>query len=249
MEIVIAIAVLVIAIIIFRSALGRTPARQDSPPTIYSKRYESKNATRSASSTLPNLAALLPRQFIVLDLETTGLSHDRDEIIEFGAIRVTLDSDNHQTFQTLVKPERKIPRKITEITDITQAMVDSEGVQLQEALRGFIEFIGDLPLVAFKADFDMGFLYSAARKHGLAINNRYTCALKRARRAWPGLPSYRLIDLAKHGKLSLDDAHRSLGDCRRTVLVFTAATSTIGQKVRWSQSSFEGKTVPKAARI
>jgi DNA polymerase III epsilon subunit family exonuclease len=249
MEIVVAIAVLVIAIIVLRSALGRTPPRQDSPPTVYSKRYEDKKATPSASTTLPNLAALLPRQFIVLDLETTGLSHDRDEIIEFGAIRVTLDSDNHQTFQTLVKPERKIPRMITEITGITQAMVDSEGAQLREALGQFIEFIGDLPLVAFKADFDMGFLYSAARKHGFVINNRYTCALKRARRAWPGLPSYRLVDLAKRGKLSLDEAHRSLGDCRRTVLIFTAATSTIGQKVRWSQSSFEVKTMTKAAKI
>jgi DNA polymerase III epsilon subunit family exonuclease len=186
-----------------------------------------------------DLPALLPLQFIVLDLETTGLNPHRDEIIEFGAIRVTIDSDNHSGFQTLVRPERKVSRKITGITGITQDMVNSEGLQLEDALTQFIEFIGDLPLVTFNAEFDMGFLHSAAKKHGKVINNRYTCALKRARRAWPGLQSYRLVDLAKMGKLSDEDTHRALGDCKRTMIVFTAATSTLGQKVRWTKSPIE----------
>lgn len=181
-----------------------------------------------------DLSALLPEQFVVLDLETTGLNSANDEIIEIGAIRVTLNIENQVTFRTLVKPQRKVPRKITEITGITQEMVDNEGIQLGDALSQFIDFIGDLPLVTYNAEFDMGFLYSAATKHGVVINNRYTCALKRARRAWPGLPSYRLTDLAKIGKLSDEDTHRAFGDCMRALFVFTAATSTLGQKVRWS---------------
>jgi DNA polymerase III epsilon subunit family exonuclease len=181
-----------------------------------------------------DLATLLPQQFVILDLETTGLNSANDEIIEFGAIRVTLNSENQVTFRTLVKPQRKVPRKITEITGITQEMVENEGIPLGDALSQFIEFIGDLPLVTYNAEFDMGFLYSAATKHGVVINNRYTCALKRARRAWPGLPSYRLAGLAKMGKLSDEDTHRAFGDCMRALFVFTAATSTLGQKVRWS---------------
>jgi DNA polymerase III epsilon subunit family exonuclease len=189
----------------------------------------------SKTSNISGLFKLLPRHFVVLDLETTGLDSNRDEIIEFGAIKVTLDSDSHFRFQTLVKPEKRIPKKITEITGITQKMVDEEGVELKIALLQFLDFIEDLPLVTYNAEFDMGFLYSAARKHGVAIQNHYTCALKKARRAWPGLPSYRLVELAKLGKLPDNDTHRAVGDCTRALLVFTAATSALGQKVRWSK--------------
>jgi DNA polymerase III epsilon subunit-like protein len=114
-------------------------------------------------------------------------------------------------------------------------MINGEGVGLEDALVQFMEFIGDLPLVTFNAEFDMGFLNCAAKKHARVINNRYTCALKRARRAWPELQSYRLKDLAKMGKLSDEDTHRALGDCKRTMIVFTAATSALGQKVRWTK--------------
>lgn len=184
-----------------------------------------------------SLSELLPQHFVVLDLETTGLRPERNEIIEIGAIRFTLEAENHTTFQTLVKPLRKVPAKITGITGISQEMVDRDGIALEDALRQFIEFIGDLPLVTFNAEFDMGFLNHAAKKHGLKIPNRYTCALKRARRAWPGLPSYKLVDLAKMGNLSDENTHRALGDCTRAAIVFTSATSTLGQKVRWTTAS------------
>lgn len=187
------------------------------------------------SSGSGDLSALLPPHFVVLDLETTGLNPLMDEIIEIGAVRVTLSSKNHTAFQMLVKPVRKVPRKITEITGITQEMVDREGVPIRAALSQFVDFIGDLPLVTFNAEFDMSFLCAAAKREQIAIGNSYACALKRARRAWPGLQSYRLIDLAKRGNLSTVDAHRALGDSIRALIVFTAATSQLGQKVRWTK--------------
>ncbi len=176
----------------------------------------------------------LPEHFIFLDLETTGLSPEVDEIIEIGAIRFSLDQIDQVTFSTLVKPVNQIPRRITEITGITQRMINEDGVPLAEALSRFVEFIGDLPLVTFNADFDMGFLWSAARRHGLAIENRYACALKLARRAWPGLQSYRLVDLAKIGNLSDEDTRRALGDCKRSAIIFASAVSRIGEEIRWS---------------
>ena len=162
-----------------------------------------------------------------------------DEIIEIGAIRAVLDLDTHATFQSLVRPERKIPRRITEITGISQAMVDEEGVSPADALAQFAEFVGDLPFVSFNAEFDMAFLWRAATKERLQFDNRYTCALKRARRAWPGLPSYRLVDLAEMGSLPKNDAHRALGDCNRALVVFISATSKLGQKVRWAKPPAE----------
>jgi DNA polymerase III epsilon subunit family exonuclease len=235
MDVVVVLGIVLIAIgvltVLFRQ---RAP---EPKPHIYVK--ERSTAPPPTVAIVPpkavELSALLPQQFVVLDLETTGLNSAQDEIIEFGAIRVTLNSENQVAFRTLVKPHSKVPRKIAEITGITQEMVDKEGIQLGDALNQFMEFIGDLPLVTYNAEFDMGFLYSAAKKHGVAIKNRYTCALKRARRAWPGLPSYRLVDLAKMGKLSDEDTHRAFGDCMRAMFVFTAATSELGQKVRWSK--------------
>ncbi len=62
-------------------------------------------------------------------------------------------------------------------------MVDIEGVGIREALVGLMEFVGDLPIVTFNAEFDIGFLCNAAAREGIAFKNRYACALKRARRA------------------------------------------------------------------
>jgi DNA polymerase III subunit epsilon len=181
---------------------------------------------RSRSGTV-NLAPLPPR-FVVLDLETTGLDPARDEIIEIGAIRVNRDSDHHQTFRALVKPTRRIPRKITEMTGISQELVDKEGEPLEETIKEFSAFIEDLPLVTFNAEFDMAFLRSAARQSNIVIGNPASCALKMARRAWPGRKSYKLRDLAKDGGLSDEDTHRALADCKRALLVYTAAVSKLG---------------------
>lgn len=177
----------------------------------------------------PPTPSFLPEVFIVFDLETTGLNPKRDEIIEIGAIRVHRDSGLQETFQTLVKPRRNIPRKITELTGISQSMVDRGGALPAIALRDFAGFIGDLPLVAFNAAFDMAFLAKSARKHHIAIGNSSSCALKMARRAWPGRASYRLAALAEDHNLSHEGTHRALGDCTRTVVIYTAAAEVLAR--------------------
>lgn len=171
---------------------------------------------------------ILPPRFVVFDLETTGLEPDKHEIIEIGAIRVNRDSDVHDTFQVLIKPTKKIPKKITQITGITQDMVEGEGEPLESALRSFHSFIEDLPLVTFNAEFDMAFLHIAASQHQLTISNPVSCALKMARRAWPKRKSYRLSDLARDGGLSGEGAHRSLEDTKRALIVYTAAAAKLG---------------------
>ena len=217
----------------------RSSSKPDEQLAITITEAQEQQETHRAPNKGIALSALLPDNFFVLDLETTGLNSAVHEIIEIGAIRVNLGSENHDTFSTLVKTDKRIPKKITGITGITQEMIDAEGTESREALAGFIQFIGDLPLVTYNAEFDMAFLYSAARRHGFTINNKYTCALKRARRAWPGRKSYRLADIAKDGKLPDEDTHRALGDCQRALIVFTAATSELGQKVRWSKPAIE----------
>ncbi len=179
------------------------------------------------------LLTLLPETFVVLDLETTGLSPALNEIIEIGAIRSTLGTEAQTTFQTLVIPQREIGAEITGLTGITQRMVERDGRPAAQALESFADFIGDLPLVIFNAPFDMGFLWNSGKRHGIAIRNRYSCALQLSRRAWPGLSSHKLTYLAKRFEQPDNDTHRSLGDTARALHVFLRAVSVIGERVRW----------------
>jgi DNA polymerase III subunit epsilon len=181
----------------------------------------------ATTTTATALQAALPERFVVFDLETTGLDAKKNEIIEIGAIRVNRDSAVHDTFQALVKPGKRIPKNIERLTGITHAMLDTEGEPLASALQGFRDFIGDLPLVCFNAEFDMAFLAAAGQKHGIAFANHISCALIMSRRAWPGRKSYRLADLARDGNLSSDGPHRALADCQRALIVYAAAASEI----------------------
>lgn len=203
------------------------------PTTKPSQRTQLSHET--ARPTVDDLSTLLPQQFIVLDLETTGLSPYTDEIIEIGAIKFTLGRDEQPAFQALVKPTCKLLRKIVEITRITDAMLDADGIAIQDALRKFVEFAGDLPIVTYNAEFDMGFLHNAAKRCGMSITNRYACALKRARRAWPELPNHKLAYMAEIIGASANNQHRALADAQRTIAVFCVCTAKLGKKVRWTK--------------
>jgi len=116
-------------------------------------------------------------------------------------------------------------------------MVDRDGEPLETVVKEFTAFIGDLPLVSYGADFDMRFLRDVSKRHNIALNNRVTCALKLARKAWPELSSHGLSDvisddafskLCQNQHLSDEGTHRALGDCKRTMFVYTAAAVRLG---------------------
>lgn len=184
--------------------------------------------------------AILPSQFVVFDLETTGLNCEADEIIEIGAIKVdkenliinkSTDELKAKSFQVLIKPAKRIPKKITEITNITQKMIDDSGESLGEAISQFLEFIGDVPLVTFNSNFDMPFLKKAVKKvnSDMKLKNKVSCALKMARRAWPGLNSYKLSSLSTLMGLDTSDSHRALGDTKRALAVYLHAATKLNQ--------------------
>ena len=182
-------------------------------------------------SSKPDLS-MLPEQFVIYDLETTGLTCENHEIIEIGAIKANRDSDLHVTFQTLVMPIGRVSATINQITGLDRATLKDDGIPIKEALQNFIEFVGDLPMVAYNEQFDRGFLENACKKNGLPIfENGSHCALKMARRAWPRRASYKLSSLAKYGGLAMDSEHRALGDCKRTLIVFVAAAQELRVKL------------------
>lgn len=170
----------------------------------------------------------LPETFIVLDLETTGLDANRHEIIEVAAIRYKKGDTNHAMIQALVKPSKKVPKKITEITGITQEMLEAEGEPLDDVLPEFIAFIANDRLVTFNAEFDMAFLHAATTRLGLPkLSNPVSCALNMAKRAWPKRKTFRLSDLASDGQFADGTAHRALEDARRALMVYTAASAEL----------------------
>lgn len=181
---------------------------------------------RKSKSTAMDLSAL-PPQFVVVDVETTGLDSEKHQIIEIGAVKANRDSDHHTTFQVLVKINDKLPNKITEITGITTEMLEREGESLKLAIAEFLDFAGDLRLVAFNAPFDLAFLSRAAAQIEKRIENPVSDALDMARRAWPGRRSYRLVDLARAGGLVTKGNHRSLKDCQLTLTVYCAAAAKL----------------------
>ncbi|MGJ8692133.1 MAG: 3'-5' exonuclease [Thalassotalea sp.] len=165
------------------------------------------------------------KEFVVVDLETTGLDSQNNRIIEFGALRVQANTTEVYTFQALIKPDKDfpIPEHITEITGISTEIIEDEGRAITDVLPEFIDFIGDLPIVAYNAKFDIAFLKAECSRQNIILANEPICALEKARIAWPNLPSYKLVDMAKRGGINIDSAHRALKDCQITLTIFNSA--------------------------
>src|SRR3990172_11009743 len=101
----------------------------------------------------------MPRTYVAIDLETTGLDPDRDAIIEVGAVRFGLDGAC-ETFRTFVDPKRAIPYRIQRLTGITDG--DVAGAPLFAEIAADLEaFVGADPVVGQNVSFDLGFLQQA----------------------------------------------------------------------------------------
>ena len=160
----------------------------------------------------------MDNEYIVLDIETTGLSFRTEKITEIGAVRVK-DGEIVDTFECFVNPEIPIPQKIVEITGITDDMVkDAETVE--KVMPKFLEFIGDLKLVAHNADFDIGFLKYNAENVGLKMDNEYIDSLKLARQLYPEFKKHKLGIIAEKLGIKVENAHRALDDVKTLVQVF-----------------------------
>lgn len=151
--------------------------------------------------------------YIVFDLETTGLSPANDEIIEISAIRVWQNQAADE-FSTLVNPHIPIPYAATQVNGITDSMVAS-APDLRQALDDFLAFVGRDILVGHNIHtFDTNFLYDGAvRELGTKVTNDYVDTLYLARNCLPTLRHHRLTDLAEHFSISTKGAHRALQDC------------------------------------
>jgi DNA polymerase-3 subunit epsilon len=160
---------------------------------------------------------------IVADLETTGLDAEQNEILEFGAVRVSPAGEIEAEFSMLVRINSPVPANITCLTGITQELVNREGLPLEDAMKAFVVFVGSYPVFFHNAPFDVRFLQKAALASRMRVSNIVHDTLPLARCAWPLLESYKLRSLAEHVGASVTPEHRALADVRATLAVLLAA--------------------------
>ena len=148
--------------------------------------------------------------YCVLDLETSGLSFDFCEIIEIGILKIR-NNKVVDKYSQLVKPIEPIDEFITELTGITQEMLDDKPT-LKEIKKQIISFIGDDLIVGHNTYFDKNFLEIGLNEE---LQNEYTDTLQFSRKIYPELSHHRLKDLVEYLNLSSND-HRALSDCITT---------------------------------
>ncbi|SEL25708.1 DNA polymerase-3 subunit epsilon [Ruminococcus sp. YRD2003] len=155
---------------------------------------------------------LLPSDYCVVDIETTGLAPEESEIIEIAAVKYR-DFKKTEVFSTFVKPKKNISRFITELTGISDDMV-AGAPGIEEAISDFREFVGDDIILGYNVNFDINFLYDALLKcHGIYLCNDFVDVLRFTRKALAQLESRSQVRVAEYFGISTGGAHRAETDC------------------------------------
>lgn len=165
---------------------------------------------------------------VVLDFETTGLNTQRDRIIEIGAVKLE-DGEIKASYSTLVNPGQLLDPRITEITGITDAMLQGQPSPA-EATEKLLEFIGDAVIAAHNAGFDSSILYAELRRMGKTLDVPVLDTLVLARGMYPELKSYRLKSICRHLTVSLTNAHRAVHDATATAQCLNIMLKSLGDE-------------------
>jgi DNA polymerase-3 subunit epsilon len=165
-------------------------------------------------------------EYVVVDLETTGLSpFNGNEIIEIGVTEIKGDNVGNN-YSRFVKPKNPIPGLITNLTNITDEMV-KDAPLIEEVLPKFREYIGDKTIIAHNAKFDIGFLNYYLEKLNLPLIDKYVCTMEMLKRnkEYKGRNNKLQTACDYYGILN-ENAHRADSD--------TLATAKLFMKIRLS---------------
>ncbi len=156
--------------------------------------------------------------FIVVDIETTGISPEMNAITEIGALKV-IEDRVVETYSQLINPEAVITEEITAITGLTNEMLKDEPV-LEDIFGGFLEFCGDLPLLGHNILFDYSFLKYHGNRLGYRFERKGLDTVRLATYYLPDLPSKSLSSLIDYFDIEREMAHRAYHDAKATYEVF-----------------------------
>lgn len=152
----------------------------------------------------------MTKDYIALDVETTGLDPAKDRLLEIGAVKV-IGGAVRETYSTLIDTKIPVPQRIRQLTGITDEMRKT-GKEPGEAMKEFLNFRGELPVMGHNIPFDFGFLKQTAVQEGYTFEAEGLDTLKIARKLLPEVPSRTLTALCAHYRIDPGDAHRALCD-------------------------------------
>ncbi len=159
-----------------------------------------------------------PSDYTVIDIETTGLSPQKCEIIEISALRVR-DDKIVKSFSSLVKPSVPISSFITRLTGISMSMVES-APSIKYVLSEFLEFVGNDCILGHNVNFDINFIYDNLQKYyDEEFSNDFVDTMRLSRK-YCDIKSHNLKSLAKYYNVSIAGHHRALVDCEITYNVY-----------------------------
>ena len=156
--------------------------------------------------------------YCVLDLETTGFSAVTEKITEVGIMKVQ-NGDVIDEFSCFVNPQKHIPQRVTEVTNITDDMV-KDAETIEQVFPKILDFTKDSVLVAHNAPFDIGFLKQNAKLLGYEFDYTYIDTLSLAKDLFPDYKKYKLGKITENLGIKVEVAHRALDDVDTTVKVF-----------------------------
>lgn len=166
------------------------------------------------------------RDYISVDIETTGVNAKWDRIIEIGAVKVR-DGKVTETFSELINSGVRVSSFITELTGINNDML-SDKPTIEEVLPRFIQFAGDDFLLGHNIMFDYGFLKQNAINLNLSFDKWGIDTLKIARKTLKGLESRGLEYLCNYYGIKDENHHRAFNDANVTSQLYMILMEKFG---------------------
>ncbi len=188
-------------------------------------------APDNTKSVYNNKGQEIDTTYCVLDLETTGFSAKTEKITEIGIMKVK-NGEVIDEFSCFVNPEKHIPQRVSEVTNITDDMV-KDAKTIKDVFPDVLEFLGDpnnTVIVAHNANFDVGFLKQNAINLGYKFDYTYLDTLSLAKDLFPNYKKYKLGKIAENLGIKVEVAHRALDDVDTTVKVFRVMMDMLKEK-------------------
>ena len=183
----------------------------------FSNASKMHRARRVASPNIDNVQ----REYVFLDIETTGLDVEKDRIIEVGSIKVS--GEKEVMFQRLIKTEIEVPDVIENLTGINGSKLSSEGIELKQCIAEFMEFIGKSDLIGYNIRFDIKFLNKALSDLALApIHNKTIDLMQEAKKRNMFQINYKLETTLREYGIDQTVQHRALNDAKLIYQLYKA---------------------------
>lgn len=191
------------------------------------KRSHSRNVRDKGKSIV-----MLPSDYTILDLETTGLDPNYDDVLEIGALKVRNDTVVDRLEITILPSEAnfEVPSFVENLTGLTTQYVKNTGVSSDEGIEKLLRFTEDDLILGYNTSFDINFIFDLAlRSTGYKFTNDYIDIMRISRKVFPDLKHHRVKDMVKVFNLEKDQVHRALSDSEQEMQIYYCLQAKIDE--------------------